>query len=84
MEDLEHIECDFVSACSNKKKKQILHKIWDALTEQARFEILDTSGVVDVMSENLKELADNFSKMTSSKWKQLPSFVKIVLKRSYF
>lgn len=79
----DYIECRFVRPHS-KARKQNLHKFWDLMSEEERYEILETSGIVDVLADNLKELGDYFSTLTKAKWADLPGIVKLFLKRGYF
>jgi len=81
--DPDYVECDFVKS-TRKVQKQNLHKFWDSMDEQKKYEILETSGIVDILAGDLKELGEYFSTLTKASWSELPGIVKLFLKRGYF
>ena len=52
---------------------------WNTSPMDARRELLDQSGIVDIATDNLLELADTFDMLVTCKWYDLPPIFRHAL-----
>lgn len=59
----------------------LLPQWWNSVPMEARRELLDDTGVVDISTDDLLELADAFDALVACRWHELPAVFREAIEK---
>ena len=68
-------EYEFIEKADGRKSWH-LGNYWNAMSKEQRLEIIDRSGVADIATDNLWELADAFDTLVECTWNEIPKSMR--------